>query len=551
MKRFLIIAILLLLICCVFALCACEGILSFGSDGTEEEGELPEEQQPEGPSSPEDPGESETPEQPEVPENPFEEEEPEEVYYQITFMGLDGEVIGSVSVKEGEKIELVQPKEYDGYVFVEWNLPSDIAVRDTVVEAIYAQLHSVQVNVTSGEEVLASEEFECVHGSLLSDIVDLELVGDLLPEGYEIVGDYADSVFYDRLVEDDVVLDIECALKKFDLILNGITPQSQAAKVEEIIYGETLELETLLAEGYLFKGWYSDAECTQAYSPQPIAGDVELYAKWEEITSQTRLELADDEDIALLLANPHAQFTVTAQIDFQKIADAKIVFDGIFDGGADRGIIAEITSPLFLKNNGEIRNLNAEINGGSPSEVQMDQKYTAFGAICAGNAGRITNCTISGEIAVSEEVNAVGGVCGVNLGEISDINADISIAYTAGTRAYIGGICGKAGGVGISDIAGDISVTGGVNGIGGGICGQMIAAGTITDISISADISQALLAGGAVGEMTFGTLTLEGEIYLNISLSESAMYSGNIIAVGNPADTTNAQLSITQIDGAE
>lgn len=36
-----------------------------------------------------------------------------------------------------------------------------------------------------------------------------------------------------------------------------------------------------MREGYTFAGWYSDAECTQAYDfSTPVSGDVTLYAKW-------------------------------------------------------------------------------------------------------------------------------------------------------------------------------------------------------------------------------------------------------------------------------
>ena len=53
-------------------------------------------------------------------------------------------------------------------------------------------------------------------------------------------------------------------------------------------------------EGYTFAGWYSDAECTQAYDfSTPVSGDVTLYAKWtknaaKQITVSATLYGVDD-----------------------------------------------------------------------------------------------------------------------------------------------------------------------------------------------------------------------------------------------------------------
>ena len=47
--------------------------------------------------------------------------------------------------------------------------------------------------------------------------------------------------------------------------------------------GETLEDKMLSANGYVFKGFYTDASCTQTYDPSTaITSDMALYAKWEK-----------------------------------------------------------------------------------------------------------------------------------------------------------------------------------------------------------------------------------------------------------------------------
>lgn len=48
-------------------------------------------------------------------------------------------------------------------------------------------------------------------------------------------------------------------------------------------YGMTVTERTPEREGYTFAGWYTDAECTQAYDfTAKVTGDLTLYAKWEK-----------------------------------------------------------------------------------------------------------------------------------------------------------------------------------------------------------------------------------------------------------------------------
>ena len=47
--------------------------------------------------------------------------------------------------------------------------------------------------------------------------------------------------------------------------------------------GETVTPDPLEdIEGWKFKGWFKDKDCTEAYTPAPVTKDFTLYAKWEE-----------------------------------------------------------------------------------------------------------------------------------------------------------------------------------------------------------------------------------------------------------------------------
>ena len=50
-------------------------------------------------------------------------------------------------------------------------------------------------------------------------------------------------------------------------------------------------------DGYAFKGWYTDAECTDAYDFETaVTDDMTLYAKWEEVQTQPEPETPSDEN---------------------------------------------------------------------------------------------------------------------------------------------------------------------------------------------------------------------------------------------------------------
>ncbi|MBE5738082.1 MAG: hypothetical protein E7348_06765, partial [Clostridiales bacterium] len=70
-----------------------------------------------------------------------------------------------------------------------------------------------------------------------------------------------------------------------------------SAFVEE---GSTLTETTPLYAGHLFKGWYTDAECTVAYDfSQEVASDLNLYAKWvsiDHVVARTVTVLGEEQE---------------------------------------------------------------------------------------------------------------------------------------------------------------------------------------------------------------------------------------------------------------
>ena len=285
-------------------------------------------------------------------------------------------------------------------------------------------------------------------------------------------------------------------------------------------------------KGHIFKGWYTDTECTKPYEPQEIKADLTLYAKWEEVTEDTHIELATDEDIEILKANPYAQYTITGDIDLAKIAEANIpLFTGVLNGNNKTAILGN--KPLFKENKGTIRNLNIQVQADN-AEIYADKNANAYGAICAINTGTIENCTISGSItAASDKTVYIGGVCGINNGDIKGISVSIEIlCEQLAAQSAIGGIAGSISAVNtsISDITCDVKILSNRNirHLCGGIVGIILDknSATISNITIYTEIT-AMVAGGIIGNVSMKGTTLSGAINITTAFTDNKQ-SGDI-----------------------
>ena len=436
----------------------------------------------------------------------------EESKCNITFIGLNDEIIAEVEVKEGEKIDPPEAKQYDGYVFKGWKMPSDTAATDMTVTAIYAKLYKITVKF-SGINI-QEQEYTIEEGLLISDKVNLQSVQALIPDGYYITGDYAEEYSYDRIADKEIILEIQCAKRVYTITLNG-NVEDIPLQTEKIEHDEIYTPPNISTKGHIFKGWYTDTECTKPYEPQEIKADLMLYAKWEEVTEDTHIELATDEDIEILTANPYAQYTITGDIDLAKIAEANITFTGVLNGNNKTAILGN--KPLFKENKGTIRNLDIQVQADN-AEIYADKNANAYGAICAINTGTIEKCNVSGSITTaSDKTVYIGGVCGINNGEIKGISVDIEIlCEQTAAQSAIGGIAGSISAVNtsISDITCDVKILSNSTAIRycGGIVGIISTSDiTLSDITVYAEIT-GMVAGGIIGQATAKWTTLSGVI---------------------------------------
>ena len=69
--------------------------------------------------------------------------------------------------------------------------------------------------------------------------------------------------------------------------------------------------EEPIREGYYFRGWYKDADCTQMWDfDDPIPGNMTLYAGWEILSYVIRVELANGEQDIIINQNYDTPVTV-------------------------------------------------------------------------------------------------------------------------------------------------------------------------------------------------------------------------------------------------
>ena len=447
----------------------------------------------------------------------------EESKCKITFIGLNDEIIAEIEVKEGEKIVPPEAKQYDGYVFKEWEKPSDTAATDMTVMAIYAKLYKITVKF-SGINI-QEQEYTIEEGLLISDKVNLQSVQALIPDGYYITGDYAEKYSYDRIADKDIILEIQCAKRVYTITLND-NVKDIPLQTEQIEHGERYTPPDISTKGYIFKGWYTDKGCTKPYEPQEITADLTLYAKWEEVTGDTHIELATDEDIEILKANPYAQYTITGDIDFAKIAEENITFTGVLNGNNKTAILGN--KPLFKENTGTIRNLDIQVQADN-AEIYADKNANAYGAICAINTGTIENCSVSGSItAASDKAVYIGGVSGVNNGEIKGVSVDVEIlCEQLAAQSAIGGVAGSisAANTSISDITCDVKILSDSTAIRycGGIVGIISTSDiTLSDITVYAEIT-GMVAGGIIGNVSMKGTTLSGTINIETVFTNCGM----------------------------
>lgn len=132
-----------------------------------------------------------------------------------------------------------------------------------------------------------------------SDFVDLSgrlkiPTKEPVKTGYEFVGWYLDEEGENPVVPGEKaasVVNIYPIYKtaQFDV---KIIDKHNGNDIIKVNYGEKIEISAPKSDGYIFKGWYQDEECTKVYNlDTPVTAETEIYVGWDYADYTIKYEL--------------------------------------------------------------------------------------------------------------------------------------------------------------------------------------------------------------------------------------------------------------------
>ncbi len=214
--------------------------------------------------------------------------------YTIFFDSDGGSEVEKITLPWGETVTPPAEPEKDYYNFVGWTLdgePYEFTVMPKNDLELIALFEGVEYNITKGS---ASEgvTFDVAQKGKYGEKV---LVTLTLQPGYEVseiaveAKDGSETLWFNdngvysfSMPHSDVTVSVITEAKKYSVKYvnaDGIINDNPL----EIRAGETLELKDVEKEGYLFEGWYKDAEFKEKVtSLSDVTADVTLYAKFTE-----------------------------------------------------------------------------------------------------------------------------------------------------------------------------------------------------------------------------------------------------------------------------
>ncbi|MBQ8414408.1 MAG: InlB B-repeat-containing protein, partial [Clostridia bacterium] len=170
--------------------------------------------------------------------------------------------------------------------------------------------------------------------------------------------------------------------------------------IEPCFYGELPKIpETPMIDGYVFFGWYLDAELTDRYFfDYKLDRDITLYAKFYDTTLGEYIVISNLEQFKAIKDQPSAKYLLACDINCkgEKLTPINS-FSGELDGNGYKIhnfiiLDSNYNTGLIRQNNGKIQNLSI---GDYIFEITTTQtKHSYYGIISGVNNGIIDNCHI-------------------------------------------------------------------------------------------------------------------------------------------------------------
>ncbi len=223
------------------------------------------------------------------------------------------------------------------------------------------------------------------------------------------------------------------------------------------IIGELPKIpEAPIVEGYVFAGWYLDAEYTERYFfDYPLSEATTLYAKFYDISLGEYIVISNLDQLIAINDDPAAKYLLACDINCKGETLSPInEFSGEIEGNGYRIYNFSINETAdiagFIRTNkGTIQNLSFD-NFIFQIVTSSDAAEKQYGIVCGINEGTIQNChVLNGEVSVTEHPSAtkngwfaisVGAICGWNQGKILDSvsNVDINVHSNVVLKSYSG-----------------------------------------------------------------------------------------------------------------
>lgn len=220
----------------------------------------------------------------------------EEIQYFTVFYNVHGhgKAPANEKVESGKTAAKPENPTEDGWKFKGWYRSDDYIgepfdfttaiTEDTTLHAKWARTWTVSFDVGSHGTAPTAQTVE--NGAKATK------PADPTAEDYSFQGWYTDTRYtmeYDfskEVTEDTTVYAkwVKKPIVSFNKNGHGTAPASQTVELN----GKAVKPADPTAEGYVFRGWYTTAECTTEFDfNTPITADTTLYAKWNEIYTVT------------------------------------------------------------------------------------------------------------------------------------------------------------------------------------------------------------------------------------------------------------------------
>ena len=214
-------------------------------------------------------------------------------YVTVTFDAANGsdDAIETMQVEKGGAVGVLPTPEWEGHAFKGWFDGETKVTKETVVD-------TDKTFTAKWETEKYTVKFETNGGSAVNDQT-VEYNGKVstpdapMRKGHKFVGWYNQQGgafdFDNTKVTSDLTLYAMWTPETYTVTFDtqGGVPQPDAQPVK---YNETVSVpeNPPAREGYLFRGWYTDKDCSDAYDfNKGVSSDLKLYAGWTALVSVT------------------------------------------------------------------------------------------------------------------------------------------------------------------------------------------------------------------------------------------------------------------------